>query len=295
MRHWTAVFFLLAFCEPTAGQVIFESSSGSSSIVLNNVGAAGINFGDKSVKLGYLRQVSGAPLENWLFGFNLEAKAVNGFAELFEDSRLSAKEGSGSLLAGYSWESEDPRIIYSLLAGQLRYTRSDLPLAGKSDAGVTVVENEVFSGLVAGLYYNTYLASLPVPGEFLVGIGARYGDRNNFESLKKGEVCEEIPSPVDQEANVRAQSCKDARFGDYKEASEVSADLDVLWYQTWAKNRIAFGFLGRYDGAKEDRFVPGVGVFLTKEKAPLKVLGGLTLERKEGDWRVGFQVGIPLP
>lgn len=286
-----SALFLLPAAART--QVIYESSTGTSSIALRDAGAVGINFADGSVEVGYVRAVSTSP---WRLGGAVEVASSDGFAELFEDSEYASPELSGSFFVGHVREPEGGRLLYSLLGAQLGYSHADLALAAHGDDGVLAVQDESFDAASATLVYNAFLERFLFPQETLLGVAARYGRRSNFHDLDEVEVCEAVATGSSEAgAPVTAESCETARFGDYETRSELSADLDLIWYQRWARNRIALALLARYnDPEHADELVPGVGAFFTVDGQPMRFLGGITGEYADDGWSLGLQVGFPF-
>lgn len=291
LRIFALLSLLAATPECLLSQIIYESSSGTSSIVLDDVGIAAVNFGDSSIKLGFTRVVSNQP---WRFGLEAEGKSTEGFLEIFKGKDISLPEASASAFAGRTWTPEKGSLLFNLLGLQARYAHGEFNLASEDSANTVEAKSKDFNGLTGTLFYNAFVENFPLPGETLFGVAVTYGERNNFEDLKKVEVCEEMASGTSNGNTSRIQSCKNARSGDYKESTELAADLDVIWYQKWTQNRVAFGLLGRYDGTKDnDRFTPGIGVFFTKDGKPSRFLGGLTAEFADGELKIGLQVGFP--
>jgi len=278
---------LLALLPTGAGaraQYVFESPGGASSIVLAEGGVFAVNFSDSSVKLAFTRTTS-QPLR---FGAGAQAKARSGFAALLDDDGIELSEGSGLLYGGYQMQ-DVASAQYHFVGAQLDFTHGEYVLAREGESG-PLSTDETFDGASLRAFYNGFMAPAPAL-ELLVGLTAGYGHANNHSELSKVEVCEEVTS--DGEGG-RVQACQDARRGGYREEGAALATANVIWYQRWSRNRLAIGGFARYEGVREDAFVPGVGVFVTEAGSPLKFIGGFTLSFEDDGPRAGLQLGIPF-
>jgi hypothetical protein len=277
-----------------AGQTIVESSSGTSSIVLKNNGIALINFGDKSVKLGYSSVVSTQPFR---FGAELKARTSDDFAQLFGAD--AKPEGQARVFAGWLWEADTaaqhPAVPASWFTVELGYTRANLSLATANGASVAR-KDTTFTGTGVRAYYNLIGRNLVLPGDILVGLSAGYGQRNNYgsDALTKVSVCQTVAT-TGGATPTTATRCKDGKTGPYTETSDAVGAYDLIWYIPALKNRIAIDALGRYEAkATGAGFSPGFGLFVPEKGSPLNFLGGFTVEWQDGKPVTGFQVGIPF-
>ena len=293
-RCITLAIFVLLTARGAQAQTIFQSSDGESSLTLRDGGLIHINFGDASVSFGLARQVSTDP---WHVGFNGKLKAKDNFVSLVKDG-FALREGEITGFLGYQSLPDKSVVSYQVLGGRFGYTKGSFDLLSP-DSIMLEVSETTFNGGTLGVFYNAFLDSARGNGtgqEFLLGIAVDYGRRHNADRLDEVEVCEgKRTAPTDSGVNRSVSSCKDASFGMYETSNRWTAEVDFLWYQAWSSNRLAIGFLGRYDDLKnKNPFVPGFGVFITETGAPLKMQGGVTLEAVDGETRLGVQIGFPF-
>jgi hypothetical protein len=290
---WGAAVIVL-IASGSSAQTIFQSSDGESSLALRDGGLIHVNFGDGSVSFGLVRQVS---TDRWQLGFDGKLKAKDSFVSLVKDG-FALREGELSGFAGRQFLPDDSALQYQFVGGRFRYARGSFDVLPE-DSTTLVPATTKFNGVTAGVFYNAFFDTAKGDGgghEFLFGVAFDYGRRHNVDSLDEVEVCEETRSLTTAAGTVRRVSdCTEASIGMYRTSNRFTASVDVLWYQAWSSNRLAFAFLGRYNDMKNDTpFVPGLGVFITESGAPLKMQGGVTFEVVDKKPRLGVQVGFPF-
>jgi hypothetical protein len=290
---WVAVILVL-MASAVDAQTIFQSSDGESSLALRDGGLIHVNFGDGSVSFGLVRQVS---TDRWQAGFDGKLKAKDGFVSLVKDG-FALREGALSGFAGRQFLPDVSVVQYQFVGGRFRYVRGSFDVLPENSATLEPATTK-FNGVTAGVFYNAFFDTAKGDGggqEFLFGLAVDYGRRHNVDMLEEVEVCEETHSLTTATGTVRRVSdCTDASLGTYQTSNKFTASVDLLWYQSWSSNRLAFAFLGRYDDMKNDTpFVPGVGLFITESGSPLKMQGGVTFEIVDDKPRLGIQVGFPF-
>ena len=293
-RCLLVVFVLLLVASDSEAQTIFQSSDGASSLTLRDGGLIHVNFGDASVSFGLVRQVS---TDRWQVGFDGKLKAKDSFVSLVKDG-FALREGELSGFAGKQFLPDASVLLYQFVGGRFRYARGSFDILPEGSNTLEPAATK-FNGVTGGVFYNAFFDTAKGNGggqEFLFGVAVDYGRRHNVDLLEEVEVCEESRSLTTSTGTVRRVSaCSDASLGTYQTSNKVTASIDLLWYQKWSSNRLAFAFLGRYDDLKnETPFVPGFGVFITESGAPLKMQGGVTFEVVDEKWRLGIQVGFPF-
>lgn len=288
---------LIALCAtlvPSAavGQTVYESSKGQSSFVLNQAtGVVSFNFTDANVKVGYLRSLSSSP---WRFGGEFKLGFKNGFASIVQENEVTASDGRGSFLVGYQWEPDIPpsglRISWHNAYARVRFARGKYSVATPGETGSFVLADETFNGVGLDFFYNAF-GEIPFVGEFLFGAAIGYGRANNVAKLASGEVCTRLGTASGSMGELQfLNQCQSRSIGEYVESNELTVSADFLWFL--GESRFAVAAIVRHDETRyTDAVVPGVGIFLTEENAPLKLIGGLTVEFDDGKVRAGAQIG----
>jgi hypothetical protein len=287
---FASILFSIALATEASAQTFAESSSGESSLLLNDGGMASMNFADASVKIAYGRRVSTSP---WRASFEVKAKGTEGYTSLFKSGQFTPQY-SGSAFLGYFIEPLKPNSTDhtgdSFLIGvRVEQTRAKYFLA-EGAAGAMKTTNTIFHGTSAAAHLNSYFHDRGI-GSILAGASIGYGESNNYPDLEKVQVCRQVSSGGNNVAN----KCDEGRFGGFATKSAASADFNVLWTQRWLENRVVLGPSANYNAAKQSgRWNLGIGLFLTKDGSPLKILGGITAEHSAGAWRIGLQTGLPF-
>jgi hypothetical protein len=292
-RRSLQVGVLLTIGSAAGAQTIVESATGSSSVILQSGGVAFVNFADEAVKFGHTSIVSSRAL-NW--GFDAKLKAPNGFANL---SQPSAVQGEGRLFIRHSWDYPNrptnsvAMLTIQWLTLQLSGSQGTFPIAASTTVDPVQRVDKRSYGFAAKLYHN---AMWNIGGEtFLTGIAGGVARTNNYADLPKVTVCQQTAVAGPGASVTTIQQCKDARLGSLEDRTRAHGATDVLWYPRILKYLIALDAMGRYDGAREHAGSLGAGLFFAKPSAPAIVLGGPTIEWREGSKPlIGVQVGIPF-
>jgi hypothetical protein len=274
-------------------QTVVESSQGTSGIVIYGGGLATVNFVDASAKIGYMVTHT---LSKWpRLGAEIKGKATNGFASLSNGSN-SPLEGELRVFAVYFFGPAQSTVTEQWVGLEASGNRSVFSIATTDASNPVARHDTLFRALAATGYYNALLNIPRAAGDVLWGVSAGYGKRNNYDQLKKAQVCQTVASSLPGTPVQVIQKCKDARIGDYREVFRAVGDMDILWVPKVLAERLAFDALARYDGASATRSViPGIGVFITEKGAPEKIVGGFLIEWERGSRpKLGIQAGLPF-
>jgi hypothetical protein len=218
---------------------------------------------------------------------------------------------------------EEPDIeirAYDWLSFSASYKRASYKLLNEGGAFADQVRKQNFDGFSATLAYNRLISlddlsgererkiarriarqeDRPAPreetpknvqskGSIILGISGGVARRNNSDDLDSVSVEDQSFTSSSGTTQRRAFSSKTALSGDYKEFIAVPLNTDVVWFPGRFDSRIAIDFFTRSNlGSTDRKFVPGVGLFLTKEKSPTKVVGGISFSYDDGKPRVGL-------
>lgn len=130
-------------------------------------------------------------------------------------------------------------------------------------------------------------------GSMIVGFSIGVRRKNNTDDLDSVEIEDQSFASSNETTQRRSVSKQTVLSGDYKEFISVPFNTDVVWYPGLLRSRIAIDFFTRSDLSKTGReFVPGVGLFITKEGKPTKVVGGISFALDDGKGRVGLVGGF---
>jgi hypothetical protein len=288
VSHFLQVSVLFAIGTAAGAQTIVESATGSSSVILQTGGVVFVNFADEAVKFGHTSIVSSRSV-NW--GFDAKRKAPNGFATL---SQPAAVQGEGRLFIRHTWEDTTSVLLpIQWLTLQLSGSEGTFPVATSTAADPVQRFDKRSHGFALKLYHN---AMWKLKGEtFLTGVAGGVGRTNNYADLPKVSVCQQVAMAGAGASITTIQQCKDARLGTLEERTRAHAAADVLWYPRILNYLITFDAMGRYDGAREHAGSLGAGLFFAKPGSPAIILGGPTIEWRDGSKPViGVQVGVPF-
>ena len=259
-------------------------------------GLATVNFVDASTKIGYTSAHSKPNWPKWpRLGVELKGKATNGFASLSNGSD-NPLQGELRRFGVYLFGAAGCVISDEWVGLEAAANRSVFSIA-TTDATNPVARNDTLFRALTATAYNDALLNIPqAAGDVLLGFSAGYGNRNNYDQLKKVQVCQTLASSLSGTPVQMIQTCKDARIGEYRELSRAVADLDILWVPKALAERLAFDALARYDGADPAHpFIPGTGVFITEKGSPQIIVGGFLIEWAKGSRpKVGLQAGLPF-
>lgn len=223
--------------------------------------------------------------------------------------------------------TEEPRLIRRIdpdwLVLHVTYNRATYKLLNTGGAFADQVRKQNFDGFSATVGYNALVtlddvkalreqraairtarlnytdlpeAEGPAPeskGSVILGFSLGVKRTNNADDLKSTDIEDQIFTSSSEGTQRSAIAKQTVLRGEYKEYIAVPLNTDVVWYPGRFRSRIAFDFFTRSDLGKTGReFVPGFGVFLTKEGKPTKVIGGISLAYDDGKARLGLVSGF---
>ncbi|HEX8119578.1 MAG TPA: hypothetical protein VF521_20050 [Pyrinomonadaceae bacterium] len=185
---------------------------------------------------------------------------------------------------------------------RVAYKRARYKLLNTAGAFADQVRKQNFDGYSATLAYNR-LMSLDnlearerpdgTKGFFIVGVSIGVARRNNADDLDSVELEDESFTSASGTTQRRAVSKQTVLSGEYKQFTAVPLNTDVVWYPGALNSRFAVDFFTRSTlGSTDRKFVPGVGLFLTQEKSPTKVVGGISFSVDDGKGKVGLVGGF---
>ncbi|PYS81512.1 MAG: hypothetical protein DMF67_16550 [Acidobacteria bacterium] len=74
--------------------------------------------------------------------------------------------------------------------------------------------------------------------------------------------------------------------------AQFKSKSDFVWFPAQFKSQIGLNFFTRSNVGQGDKnFEPGVGLFFSKEGAPTRVIGGISISLRDGKARVGLVAG----
>jgi len=221
---------------------------------------------------------------------------------------------------------EEPDLIKRVdpdwLVFRVTYTRASYKLLNTGGAFADQVKKQNFDGFSATVGYNALITldnvkalreqraalraarrkSMDLPeaetaqeskGSVILGVSLGVKRTNNADDLKSTDIEDQIFTSSSGTTQRSALAKQTVLRGDYKEYIAVPLNTDVVWYPGRFRSRIGFDFFTRSDLGKTGReFVPGFGVFLTKEGKPTKVVGGISIAYDDGKARLGLVSGF---
>lgn len=266
-----------------------------SSIYMWGGGGISANFKDKSAKVSYLYSKSDKPLS---LGVTLKGKSTNDASVIFDGDKVTP-ETTISIPIGYHWLfSEKPgrqeptgfiRDDWFFL--EVKYTSGEYQMFDSSRVFNGQLYKEKMQAPALALSYNA-ITSYNV----LFGTSLEYGKTNNYTDLKKKEV--KTTTDVDTSGSSArvTESSVTAREGVYKEFNQTKFNIDAMIIPEYFESRIGLDLFARYTNSSEQEssYVnTGLGVFLLKDGAPTKIVGGITFMRddKKNENVVGIVAG----
>ena len=197
-----------------------------------NRGTINFNTADGSIKGNYFFYEEGRP---WRYGFELQGKAINGYASLFASQDISSDAG-GHLFVIYS------RSVNHWLLARAGYRHGEYKLVTlESDATVPGgLKDETLQGPSAFFHWNALLSE-----KFLLGTAIGWAHQSNYGELPQVEVTTVNPAPSDSTMTITESTSK-ARKGDYETFGTVSGHADLIYIQERSKHTVGIGAFGRY-------------------------------------------------
>lgn len=300
LRSTILLGILLALTASLAwGQTGFEDSEGKSSIVILEGGTGKINVTDKSIKIGYLYRQSPGVLR---FGAEVFGKASEGRGVVFSSGTFQPEAGF-NLSLGFDLNDIDlrdvPRLdstnvedfkkklekqlakrkIYNWITFRVGYKRAQYDLFRPGSKAPDQIEKQAFNGYSGAVHYNAMICQ----GDCLFGLSFGVDGKNNISTFKDVEVFEEVDFSTNADTTRLVRRTKKAKRQDkeaYKETAAFLINMDLAYIPSKLGNRIGFNFFARFDTGKEDAELlrPGLGIFITEDKAPSRIIGGASLE-----------------
>jgi hypothetical protein len=213
------------------------------------------------------------------------------------------------------------RTVLDWLTFQVGYKRGRYKILNETGAFADQVRKQNFDGYNATVAYNALLTLAdvkanreereqlklsrdqgapltnvpdgPPQGSIILGVSLGVERRNNIGDLKEIEIEDQTFTSTSGTTERRALSRQQVLDGVYKEFIAVPLNTDVVWHPRPLAGRVGINFFTRSNLGNVNReFVPGVGVFITQEGAPTKVVGGISFSIKDGNGRVGLVGGF---
>lgn len=231
-----------------------------------------------------------------------EANSPAGIQEI-EDTAVRGVDGPASQVCVLDPEVLDARA-FDWISLRVSYKRASYKVLNPSAAFADQVRRQNFDGFTTTLAYNRVITLDKLSKEALettkgskgsVIIGASIGvaRRNNADNLRSVELEDQGFTSSSGTTQRRAVSKQTVLSGGYDEYLAVPINTDVVWYPGALNHRVAFDFFTRSDlGSTGRNFVPGVGLFLTQQKSPTKVVGGISFSYDDGKGKVGLVGGF---
>lgn len=219
---------------------------------------------------------------------------------------------------------EDPALVQrsvDWIAFRVAYNRASYKLLNEAGGFDEQVRKQSFDGFSATLGFNTLItlddvgrlkaqraalgdarrADRRAPketaqeskGAMIVGVSIGVRRKNNADDLKSVEIEDQSFTSASGTTQRRALSKQTVLRGEYKEFTSVPLNTDVVWYPGALQSRLAIDFFTRSDLSKTGRdFRPGVGVFITEQGKPTKVVGGISFSYDDGKGKIGLVGGF---
>jgi hypothetical protein len=202
----------------------------------------------------------------------------------------------------------DPELLdakaFDWISLRVAYKRARYKLLDETAAFANQVRKQNFDGYSATLAYNRVITlddlskaglenAKGSKGSLIFGVSIGVERRNNSDDLNSVDLEDQSFTSSSGTTQRRAVSKQTVLSGEYKEFIGVPLNTDVVYFPGALNSRVAIDFFTRSDLATTGRkFVPGVGLFLTKEKSPTKVVGGISFSFEDGKPKVGLVGGF---
>jgi len=295
-RIGAAVALTMLVCFSTAhAQDAFEDEKGDSSIFLKDGGGfAHVNVSDTSVKLGHIFERTD---KNYFFGFEVTGKLSGDFASLFESHKPSPEAKFNAFIGRKFLFSKKPNdqptkgpLTDDWLTFRMGYRRARYKLLDEGNTFANQVRKQSFDGFSAIVAYNAQFKSKR--GPYIFGVTGGAERRNNVDDLDEVEVNDQVFTSLSGTTQRSVVAKQTALTGTYKEMTAVPIRTDFVWFPAQFKSQIGLNFFTRSNVGQGDKnFEPGVGLFFSKEGAPTRVIGGISISLRDGKARVGLVAG----
>lgn len=222
--------------------------------------------------------------------------------------------------------NEDPALVQRAvdwLAFHVAYNRASYKILNEGAAFSDQIRKQNFDGFSATLGFNTLITLDDVGdlraqrearakarglgksprevaqesrGAMILGVSIgvrRKNNSDNSDELKSVEIEDQPFASSSGTTQRRAVSKQTVLRGSYKEFMSVPLNTDVVIYPGAWQSRLAIDIFTRSELGKTDRkFVPGVGLFITQQGKPTKVVGGISFSLDDGKGKVGLVGGF---
>jgi hypothetical protein len=232
----------------------------------------------------------------------MDADSPTGAAEIRKTAEAGARGEAGGLCV-LKPEVLDARA-FDWIGVRVAYKRARYKLLDKAAVFANQVRKQNFDGYSATLAYNRVItldklskAALEQAkrskGSVILGVSIGVERRNTSDDLDSVDLEDQSFTSSSGTTQRRAVSKQTVLNGEYKEFIAVPLNTDVVYLPGALNSRVAIDFFTRSDlGTTGRKFVPGVGLFLTKEKSPTKVVGGISFSFEDGKPKVGLVGGF---
>lgn len=286
--------FLLAPIKSYATNALGDAND-ETSLYMWGGGAISANFKDKSAKVSYFHSKSDKPLGA---GITLKGKSTNNNSVIFDGQDVTP-ETTITIPIGYHW-------VFSEKVGRIapngfikddwifidvKYTVGEYQMYDSSNAFDKQLYKEKMKAPSLVLSYNAVLS-----GNVLIGASLEFGKTNNYTSLKSKNIKTLSNIEISNSITRSSESSVTAKEGEYNEYNQTKFNVDAMFIPGYFDNRVGFDIFARFiDSSSQDTSFlnPGIGVFLLKDGAPTKIIGGITFMRddEENENIVGVVVG----
>lgn len=284
------VFFALPPC--VLAQTAFIDAAGKGSIFIQGGGFGRVSINDGRATVAFLRDIS---TERLRYGLELSGKVSEDAASIFEsnqpapEAKLDASVGIKHIFREIvvGQQASGP-LVDDWITFQGSYGRSEFNLLAEAKPFADQVEKEKFDGGSISCSYNGLFK-----GSRLLGISVGAERKNNLGKLKEVEVRDEVFTSSDGSTTRAVIRVQKARRGEYKESTGAFLYTDYVWFPATFRSRIGIDLFTRSRfGGGDETFEPGIGLFLTEQDAPTRVIGGVSVSALDGDLQVGVVVGF---
>jgi hypothetical protein len=181
------------------------------------------------------------------------------------------------------------RMTFDWLTLRMSYERSQHSLVDASAAFVDQISTQDFNGWGALLSYN-----LEFEGPSVLGLSFGVEKRNNVGALRSVDIRDLMSTSTDGSSVRTIEVMRKALSGEYKESVETTLSTDYIVLPRFLDSRIAVDLFTRTNFSETSNdFRPGIGIFLTQDRAPTRVIGGISFyEDREENLAVDLVLGF---
>ena len=246
----------------------------------------------------------------------VEAELARNARELAEDdanNSVGAAEIKDTVVKGVKGPASeacvvDPEVLdakaFDWISVRVAYKRARYKLLNEAGAFADQVRKQNFDGYSATFAYNRVITlddlsktglenAKGSKGSIIIGASIGVERRNNTDDLDSVDIEDQSFTSSSGTTQRRAVSKQTVLSGAYNEYIAVPLNTDVVWFPGALNSRVAVDFFTRSDlGTTGRKFTPGVGLFLTKEKSPTKVVGGISFSFDQGKPKIGLVGGF---